>query len=125
MPSCTMVRHLHCGEGGAATIEDGETAYALTDMNCPDGACDSLAHGGPQIVTADDPTHGLLATYHSYFEMFVTLWAYRDGVYEPILMLNSDGYVLEFTTDGKYLRARNVNGWKVYAVADILNAVKR
>jgi hypothetical protein len=47
----------------------------------------------------------------------------QEDRYEPALKLNTDGFQLEFRDNGQTLYARNANGWKVYAVADMLHAV--
>jgi hypothetical protein len=121
----TLTTHLLCDDDNSAQIIDDDapdTRYTLTDIECPYGPNDSFAGEGLPIVIAYEPSHDLLATHHDYlFDPYVTIWQRRDdGTYEQILRLNSSGYELAFTEDGDFLRARNVNGWKVYAVEDIL-----
>ena len=94
------------------------------DEPCPYGANDSFADVGLQMTFAYNPHHELLATYFGQ-ERPVSIWTIQDGIGTHLLRLNTYGYELEFTEDGEYLRARNVNGWKVYAVADILAAIDR
>lgn len=115
---------LYCREDTTAEIVDAEshdTLYRLIDVNCPYSPDDYFDTKGILVAVAYDPAHYLLATYHgSVGEGYVSIWTRRDGQYERVLRLNSDGYALEFTDDSEYLRTRNVNGWKVYDVADIL-----
>ncbi len=117
----------YCREDSTAEIVDAEsqdTLYRLMNVDCPYpySPNDYLDTEGILVAVAYNPNHDLLALYHEYglFENYVSIWTRRDGQYEQVLQINSDGYALEFTEDGAYLRARNVNGWKVYAVADIL-----
>ncbi len=114
---------LYCREDNTAEIVEAEsqdTLYRLSEVDCPYSPDDYLDNEGFLVAVAYDPKHDLLAIYHAYFDNYVSIWTRRDGQYEQVLQINSDGYALEFTEDGAYLRARNVNGWKVYAVADIL-----
>jgi len=110
---------LRCGEGTEAEIVDGETDQVLYPLNvtsCPYPADSWAASEGVLVVIDYNPIHDLLAVGAS-------IWAQRDGRYEQVLKLTSQGFMLEFTEDGEYLRARNRNAWKVYAVADILAAI--
>lgn len=115
---------LRCGEEQlTATIVDintDEVLYALVNVRCPYTPAHWYAEEGLAIVAAYNPTHDLIATYGRNWEPEVSIWQRRDDGYERALRLNTNGYLLEFTGDGAYLRARNVNGWKVYAVEDIL-----
>lgn len=118
---------LRCGERGTAEIADFETnatLFSLSNMSCPYGSNASFSEEGLQIAIAYNEMHGVLATFHGYFEGYVTIWVRQsDGTFIQQLRLNSQGFALEFTQDEAYLRARNVNGWKVYAVTDILGAI--
>jgi hypothetical protein len=118
---------LRCGEEQlTATIIDintEEVLYALDSVRCPYTPAHWYAEEGLAIVAAYNPTHDLIATYSRYWEAEVSIWQRRDDGYERALKLNTNGYLLEFTDDDAYLRARNVNGWKVYAVEDILAAM--
>jgi hypothetical protein len=110
---------LRCNEAGTSEIVDihsQEVQYRLGGINCRE----VMAGEGVPVIAAYDPAHDLLATFWDY-EIGVSIWTQRDGQYWRVLRLNSRGYALEFTEEN--LRARNVNGWKVYAVADILAAI--
>ncbi len=114
---------LRCGERGTAEIVDttaNTTRFRLRDVSCPYTSNSSFPDGLP-VAAVYLEVQDLLATFHGYFENYTTLWIQQDdGTFAQRLRLNSQGFALEFTEDGVYLRARNVNGWKVYAVTDIL-----
>jgi hypothetical protein len=119
----TVPTRLRCGPQFTADIVDhqtNETLYTLKGIRCPYAPDTSFADEGLPIVIAYQATHDLLATFYDYHTSSVTLWTRRNGFYERILRLNTEGYALEFTADGDYLRAGNVNAWKVFSVADIL-----
>ena len=94
------------------------------DEPCPYRPNDSVADIGLEILIAYDPDNKLLATYLGQ-EHPISMWSMRDITGIRILRLNTYGYELEFIDDGEYLRARNVNAWKVYSVADILDYANR
>jgi len=92
-------------------------------VSCPYTSNSSFPDGLP-VAAAYLEAQDLLATFHGYFENHTTLWIQQDdGTFAQRLRLNSQGFALEFTEDGNYLRARNVNAWKVYAVEDILATI--
>ena len=114
---------LQCTEGQTDAIVQGENdaiLYDLAALSCSYNADYRYADEGAYLIYAYNETYDLLATYYAdSLEEYVSIWTRRNGVYERVLRLNTYGYDLEFTDDGEYLRARNVNGWKVYAVEDI------
>ncbi|NJL54893.1 hypothetical protein HC928_06665 [bacterium] len=116
---------LQCTEGQTDAIVQGENdaiLYDLAALSCPYNADYPYADEGAYLIYTYNETHDLLATYYAdSLEEYVSIWTRRNGVYERVLRLNTYGYDLEFADDGEYLRARNVNGWKVYAVDDILS----
>lgn len=123
-----VTSELRCAErssNGAAeivNIQTEEKQYALTGVTCMDG----LVEYGLPILTAYDPVHDLLATFDSAGNYSgVDIWTWDGEGYRRVLPLDTQGFDLEFTEDGEYLRARNVIGWKVYAVEDILAAIDR
>lgn len=111
---------LRCDEEGNGEIVDIETdtlRYSLSDVECHE----RMSGDGWPVAAAYDPAHDLLVLYNDNWKTGVTIWTRRGGRrYEQIFTLNTQGFALEFTDDGDYLRARNVQAWKVYAVADIL-----
>jgi hypothetical protein len=100
-----------------------KTLYRLNNTACPYIMPERSE--GIEVVAAYDPAHDLLATYTGVrVDVGVTIWIRQGDRYEPILKLNTAAYRLEFRDNGQTLYARNANGWKVYAVADILHAVE-
>jgi hypothetical protein len=82
-----------------------------------------------EVIVAHNAQVNLLATYvfrgSKYAgEGFVSIWAEQDGIWHRINQLNTYGYDLEFTPDGKYLRARDSQAWKIYSVEDILRTAR-
>jgi hypothetical protein len=115
---------LRCGEDGARFIVDTATNVVLFELNepqpCPYNP-DSLyaEEGGAPVVAAYDQVHQLIAIYP--WRGGVQVWALcEDRVGIPINRLNTYGYDMEFTADGEQFRARNVNAWRIYDVAEIL-----
>ncbi len=100
-----------------------ERTYFLMREDCPYTTQDNSTELGLPIVLAEEMTRNMLATFHER-EPYVTIWIPHIDSYKPVLRLNTYGYELEFTEDGQYLRARNVVGWKVFAVADILEQIE-
>lgn len=102
------------------------TVYTLDDIEkCPYSS--DRGDEGVPVVIAYDPSFKLLATYTGRAsDSYLSIW--KECAYGPsvkILKLMSYGTELEFTPDGKQLRARNYNAWKIYDVADILAAANR
>jgi WD40 repeat protein len=100
--------------------EGGETLYRLVGIPCPLLTYTSYAETGIRMVVAHNDEYDLLATHAESGDLGVRIWQLREGEYVQILQLNSDGYALEFTDDGEYLREQNYTGWKVYSVESIL-----
>ncbi len=127
-PAVAHILNLYCNKDLTATLREPTTkalVYSLTNIPCPYRPYDAgFPETGIQIVVAEDPVHHLLATYGSW-SVGVTIWKLDAGVYSPILKLNTQGLTLEFTDHNERLRARNYNGWKIYAVADILAAAPK
>ncbi len=119
-----LTTRFRCTEPSMATIVDIETKqtlYTLANVDCPYSPGSGYADEGLRVVIAYDPIHDLLVMYHGGY---VSVWTEHDGMYARVLSLNTFGYALEFTDDGKYLRTGNVHGWKVYAVEDILSRLE-
>jgi len=121
----TPIYRLRCDDDGfkIVTIQkpDEVLFHLQSDQYCPYSSNDSFADVGLPINFAYDPHNKLLATYLGN-EQPVSIWSMQKDIGQRILKLNTYGYELQFTADRKYLRARNVNGWKIYSVADILAA---
>ena len=120
---------LQCTDGQTDAIVQGVNdaiLYDLAALSCPYNVDYRYADEGAYLIYAYNETYDLLAIYYadSLLEEHVSIWTRHNGVYERVLRLNTYGYELEFTEDGEYLRARNVNGWKVYAVEDILSRIE-
>ncbi len=123
----TQIVHLRC-DGDFFNIIGGQSSDEVLFQLQPDEPCpyhpnDSFADIGLQMTFAYDSQNKLLATYFGS-EKPVSIWSIQNGIGTPMIRLNTYGYELQFTDDGKYLRARNVNGWKIYSVADILASAK-
>lgn len=120
----SVQNYLRCDKGNTrylVSVETGEVVATLMDPDrCPYAANFRFADVGIEAVTAFEPRTSLIATYTQYSRDFVSVWMICDGVATHLLELNSDGYELQFTPDGEYLRAINFNAWKVYSVDDIL-----
>jgi hypothetical protein len=124
-PEQVPTLRLRCGENGLDELVDPEraqVAYFLRVPSCPGPVNYSIMNEGLVTAVAHNATYDLLATYVDIWG-YVSIWARSNEVYEEVLRLTSQGFMLEFTEDDEYLRARNRNAWKVYAVADILAAI--
>jgi hypothetical protein len=124
-PALAHLMNFRCAQKySMADIRDDDTqkvVYQLTGTTCPYNLYQNqVPEEGISVVVAEDPVHHLLATYPDGQGFGVSVWILKDGLYEPILRLNTQGLTLEFTDHNERLRARNYNGWKIYAVADIL-----
>jgi hypothetical protein len=125
-PAKAHVLNFRCNQDSTADIRDDHTQkviYQLTGTMCPYNLYNRLMpEEGVPVVVAEDPVHHLLVTYVYVQGVGVSVWILHNGHYEPMLKLNVQGLTLEFTDHGERLRVRNPNGWKIYAVADILAA---
>lgn len=111
-----------CQEDNRVAVVDratNETHFTLLNMPCP--FADSRPIEWRSIQAAYLESHGLLATFS---DSYVHIWRSTEDGFVDVLRLNAEGYELEFTEDGQYLRARNVHAWKVYSVAEILAAIQ-
>jgi hypothetical protein len=119
---------LDCIDYPNANIIEVETSAILFNLkitNCLSIFGDGFNEYDTPFIIAYDESSDLLATYQGlYSSSGVSIWRERDRLYERVLQLASQGLELEFTEDGQYLRARNMKGWKVYAVEDILTRIE-
>ncbi len=126
-PAVAHILNFHCDQNMTAVLSDMRThatLYKLNNIPCPYQPDQlPLPEKGFDVVVAEDPAHHLLATYSDWQGYGVSIWMLHDGLYEPLLKLNTQGLTLEFTDNNERLRARNFNGWKIYSVADILATV--
>ena len=114
---------LRCTDTNNIHIIDAETEnlqYMLKDLPCPYTFNRTSTFEGIPVATAIEPAQELLAVFYSSSFDYVSIWTKVDDHFEQGLLLDSNGFLLEFTESGEYLRARNGRGWKVYAVDDIL-----
>jgi hypothetical protein len=128
-----MTYEINClssGEDRSKHIIETSTGRLLFSIEeatpCPQNWEQSGNRRGEKIAFAYAPEQNLLATYVLQAGWYneVVVWSKRNYVWQPIQQLDSQGFELEFTPDGDYLRARNINAWKIYSVDDILRAAR-
>ncbi len=88
--------------------------------DCPYNVQRGQLDAGEKTPFAYAPQYQLLAIPDGHGN--VSVWSMQTTPGKLLLRLNTHPYELEFTLDGRQLRARDVHAWAIYNVADILTA---